>query len=75
MKQDKKKLKRLLHLINHGIENVRVMGAESLIYLLTWVDKSYAVHQFMNRHNVGVIYLGRVLIHRGTQSTLYTASS
>ena len=43
-KEDKEKLRRVLHYIKHTIDDKRIMGAESLSQLCTWVDSAYGVH-------------------------------
>jgi hypothetical protein len=48
-KQDWTKLKQVWEYLNGNLEDVRVIGADDLAKVKTWVDASYALHIHMNR--------------------------
>jgi hypothetical protein len=56
--QDWAKLKQLLQYLNDTIELRRILGADDLSVLRTWVDASYAVHEDMKSHTGGAISFG-----------------
>ena len=51
--QDWAKLKRMLLYIKGTLNMPRILGADSMMNLLTWVDTSYAVHDDMKSHTGG----------------------
>ena len=51
--KDWKKLKRLLCFVNQTIDDVLILGADSLSILRTWVDASFAVHPETMRSHTG----------------------
>ena len=74
--QDWNKLRRLLHFLQSRIDDERVLAADSLTELFTWVDASYAVHDNMKSHTVGAMSFGRgVFGTKSTKQKLNTKSS
>ena len=70
------KLRRVLLFLMDTIDDERVIGADSLDILHTWVDSSYATHQDMKSHTGGVMSFGRGVIHaRSNKQKLNTKSS
>jgi hypothetical protein len=51
--QDWSKLKRVLEYLNGTLDQFRVIGADDIFKLKTWVDASYAVHRDMKSHTGG----------------------
>ena len=56
--QDWLKLKRVLLYIKDTLDMHRVLGADSMLRLLTWVDASYVVHGDMKSHTGGRMSFG-----------------
>jgi len=70
------KLKRLLQFIKGTINDKRVIGANGLNDLLTWLDAAYAVHPNMRSHTGGYMSFGLGTLHaRSTKQKLNTKSS
>ena len=65
--QDWSKLRRLLHFLQSTIDDERVLAADSLTELFTWVDASYDVHDDRKSHMGGAMSFGRGVV--GTKST------
>ena len=61
--EDWEKLQRLLKYVHGTIDLPRIIGAEDLGILQTWVDASYATHSDMRSHTGGVISLGHGVIN------------
>ncbi len=57
------KLRRLLCFLNGTINDVRVLEADELDSLLTFVDAAYAVHPNMRGHTGGVMSMGTGVVH------------
>ena len=73
---DWKKLQRVLGWCEATIEDVRIIGANSLEQLFTWIDASYGVHMNMRGHTGGAISMGYGLIHaRAGKQKINTKSS
>ena len=73
---DWNKLKRLLQFIKGTINDKRIIGANGLNDLLTWVDAAYAVHPNMRSHTGGCMSFGLGTLHaRSTKQKLNTKSS
>ena len=74
---DWKKLRRVLGFLQNTIDDVRVIGADSLQNLYTWVDAAYGVHsEDMRSHTGGVMSMGTGAIHqRSTKQKLNVKSS
>ena len=74
--QDRIKLKRLLRYLNATIDEVLVLGAESLTFVDGYIDISYAVHDDRKSHTGGCVSLGRgVLLPRSEKQKLNTKST
>ena len=74
--QDWKKLKRLLQFLNKTIDDIRVLSADNLGDMFTWIDASYAVHPNMRSHTGGTISMGRGVVHaKSSKQKLNTKSS
>ena len=56
--QDWTKLRRLLHFLQSTIDDKRVLTADSLTELYTWVDAAYAVHDDRKSHIGGAMLFG-----------------
>ena len=74
---DWKKLRRVLGFLQNTIDDVRIIGADSLQNLFTWVDAAYGVHnEDMRSHKGGVMSRGTGTIHqRSTKQKLNVKSS
>ena len=73
---DWKKLKRVLSFLKGTIDDIRVIGADSMQDLYTWVDASYAVHEDMRSQTGGVMSFGHgILHHKSSVQNLNTKSS
>ena len=73
---DWNKLKRLLQFVKGTINDKRIIGANGLNDLLTWVDAAYAVHPNMRSHTGGCMSFGLGTLHaRSTKQKLNTKSS
>ena len=57
------KLKRVLGFLKKNIDDVRIIGASSLLELYTWIDAAYGVHDDMKSHTGGTMPLGTGVIH------------
>ena len=70
-----KKLHRLICYIKSTLNDTRVIGADLLKVLHTWIDASYAVHQDMKGQTGGEILLGTGLIHGQSSKQKINAKS
>ena len=74
--EDWGKLKRLLRFLNQTIDDERIMGADDLLSLLTWIDVSYGVHTDMKGHTGGAMSFGTGIVHgKASKQKLNTKSS
>ena len=74
--QDWKKLRRLLQFLNQTIDDVRVVAADDLSSLFTWIDAAYAVHPNMRSHTGGTMSMGLGVLHcKSSKQKLNTKSS
>ena len=70
------KLRRVLLFLMDTIDDERVIGADDLGVLHTWIDSSYATHPDMKSHTGGVMSFGTGVIHaRSNKQKLNTKSS
>ena len=60
--EDQGKLSRLLNYLHKIIDMPRIIGADSMDVMQTYVDASYTVHMDMKEHTGGFMILGRGLI-------------
>ena len=61
--QDWAKLRRLLSFIYGTINDVRIIGADSLDKIYLWVDTAYAVNNDMKSQTGGNMSMGTGIIH------------
>ena len=66
--EDWENLRRLLHYLQPTLDLSRIIGANGLDILKTWVDASYTTHYETRGHTGGVMYMGQDIIH-GKSST------
>ena len=71
------KLCRVLGFLQHAINNTRIIGANSLQDVFTWVDSTYGVHNAdLPSHTGGSMLMGTRAIHtRSTKQKLNVKSS
>ena len=70
------KLRRVLLFLMDTVDDERVIGADDLGVLHTWIDSSYATHPDMKSHTGGVMSFGTGVIHaRSNKHKLNTKSS
>ena len=62
--EDWKKLRRVLAYLKNTINDIRIIGANNLQEVYTWVDAAYGVHDDMRSHTGGVMSLGVGTIHQ-----------
>ena len=62
--EDWKKLRRVLAFLQSTINDIRIIGANSLQEVYTWIDAAYGVHDDMRSHTGGVISLGTGTMHQ-----------
>jgi KUP system potassium uptake protein len=75
-KQDWDKLKRVLEFINGTINDERVIGADDIGRMTTWVDASHAVHQDMRSHTGGAVSFGTgAIMSKSSKQKINTKSS
>ena len=53
--KDWKKLKRIISFLHQKIDDVRIIGADELLKMQTFIDSSHAVHEDMKGHTSGTI--------------------
>jgi hypothetical protein len=69
-------LRRVVEFLNGTVEDVMILGADSLDRVDTFVDVSFAVHHDMRSHTGGGVTFGRgVLMSRSVKQKLNTTSS
>lgn len=74
--EDWKKLIRLLCFLNKTKNDPRIMGADSLKKLYSWIDASHAVHEDMKGHTGGATSFGTGVVNtKSTKQKLNTKSS
>jgi hypothetical protein len=74
--QDWKKLRRVLEYLNGTLNDKRIIGADSLVQMKTWVDASYAVHADMKSHTGGAVSFGTgAAMSKSSKQKLNTKSS
>ena len=74
--EDWDKLRRLLNYLSGTIDMPRVIGANSMGTMETYVDVSYAVHHDMKGHTGGALTLGKGIIYgKATKQKMNTKSS
>ena len=74
--EDWGKLKRCLQFLNSTINEVRIIGVESLTDLYTWIDAAYAVYPDMKSQTGGCMSYGLGILHgKAVKQKLNTKSS
>ena len=74
--EDWKKLKRTMKFLEQTIEDSRIIGAESLTKMKTYVDSSHAVHPDMRGHTGGAISFGTgILSHVSSKQKMNSRST
>jgi hypothetical protein len=74
--QDREKLKRVLEFLKGTLNDFRVIGADDMTIMKTWVDASHAVHRDMKSHTGGVVSFGRgAAMSKSSKQKLNTKSS
>ena len=58
------KLRRVLAFLQDTINDVRIIGADSLQDMYTWIDAAYGVHEDLKSHTGGNISMGTGLVHQ-----------
>jgi len=70
------KLKRLLCWTKQTVEDVRIIGADNLLDMLTFIDSAHAVHPDMRRHTGGATTFGTGIIdQKSSKQKMNTRSS
>ena len=69
---DRKKLKRVLSWVKQTIDDKRIIEADSLTYVYTWIDAAYAIHSDKRSHNGGSIYMRHGVLHKKESVGLLT---
>ena len=73
---DKQKLFRVLSYLNGTKSMYRIIGADGMNYLQTWIDASYTVHRDMRGHTGGVMRMGKgAIVHGCSKQKINTKSS
>ena len=73
---DWSKLKRVLQYLHTTIHLKRIIGADNLHSLYTWIDAAYAVHPNMRSHTGGCMSMGLGTLHcKSSKQKLNTKSS
>ena len=74
--QDWGKLKRTLQYIKGTLDMPRILGADSMLNMMTWVDVAYATHNNMRSHTGGCMSFGDgVIMSKSAKQKLNTKSS
>jgi hypothetical protein len=74
--EDWGKLRRLLKFLKKMKNDIRVMGADDILKLETWVDASHATHANMRGHTGGAMSFGWGVVHeKSAKQKLNTKST
>jgi hypothetical protein len=69
-------MRRVLEHLNGALNDKRIIGADSLVQMKTWVDASHAVHADMKSHTGGATSFGtRAAMSKSSKQKLNTKSS
>ena len=60
---DWKKLRRVIAFIKATIEDIRIIGANGLIKIFTWIDAAYAFNYGMKSQTTGAMSMGIGVLH------------
>ena len=61
--EDWNKLYRVLQFVKQTKDDTRIIAADNIGEMYTWIDASYAVHDTMRGHTGGAISMGRGILH------------
>ena len=61
--EGKAKLNHVLQLLKNTINDKRVVGADNLSQIFTWVDAAYGVHPYLKSHTGGGMSFGYGILH------------
>ncbi|GFH61250.1 hypothetical protein CTEN210_17726 [Chaetoceros tenuissimus] len=75
LRDDWHKFMRMMCFIKQTIEDVRIIGADSLIDMLTMVDSAHAVHENMRGHTGGLITFGTGVVDQKSSTQKMNARS
>jgi hypothetical protein len=74
--EDWGKLRRLLKFLKRTKDDIRIMGADDILKLETWVDASHATHANMRGHTGGTMSFGWGVVHeKSAKQKLNTKST
>ena len=74
--KDWKKLKQLISFLHQTIDNVRIIGADDLLKMQTFINLLHAVHEDMKGHTGGTITFGTdVVIVKSSKQKMNSRSS
>ena len=74
--KDWKILKRLISFLHQTIDDVRIIGADDLLKMKTFIDSLHAVHENMKGHTGGTITFGTgVVIVKSSKQKMNSRSS
>ena len=74
--KDWEKLKRGLGFMKGTLDDLRIIGADSLRDLHVWVDASHAIHENMRGHTGGTMSMGTGTLHnKSSKQKLNTRST
>jgi hypothetical protein len=74
--EDWGKLRRTLKFLKKTKSDRRIMGADDILKLETWIDASYAIHENMRGHTGGAMSFGWGVVHeKASKEKLNTKSS
>ena len=54
----------MLSWVKQTIDDKRIIEADSLTYVYTWIDAAYAIHSDKRSHNGGSIYMRHGVLHK-----------
>lgn len=75
LRDDWHKFMRMMCFIKQTIEDVRIIGADSLVDMLTMVDSAHAVHENMRGHTGGLITFGTGVVDQKSSTQKMNARS
>ena len=68
-------MRRVLAFIQCTIDDVRIIGAENLTDIYTWIDAAYALNPDMRRQTGGTILMGVGVIHGKSSKQRFNVKS
>ena len=73
--EDWKKLRRVIGFLKGTIDELRIIGASSLIEILTFIDSAYTVHANMRSHTSGLSSFGIGAVHARSKTSKVNVKS